>query len=76
MVSAGADRLERPDTPLITASTKSSIDQPPIPSSGSVEIFGTTKVPKSVASLRPPARRSLSSPSASGAAWQDAQPPA
>ena len=60
----------------MTALTKSSVDQPPMPVSGSGEMFGTRNVPKSVLSSSPPASFSLSSPFASGAAWQDVHPPA
>src|SRR5210317_914797 len=62
------------------AFTNSSIVQPPIPSLGCGEMFGTRNRPNGVSSCKPPPSRNLSSPFArrpsTGVAWQDAQPPA
>src|SRR5689334_11168131 len=63
-------------TPRIIAFAKSCADQFPMPSDGSEEMFGGTKVPKAVTSGRPPASSSLASPSAPARAWQEAHPPA
>src|SRR5262245_37967165 len=47
-----------------------------MPSSGSGEMLGGTKIPNGVLSWSPPASSSLASPSAFVRAWQEAHPPA
>ena len=83
--SACRRRRGRPDssagrpgaTPRSIALAKSAALQPPMPSAGSGEMFGTEKPPNGVSSARPPPSRSRSSPSARGARrGSEAQPPA
>ncbi len=66
----GRDGRRRAPRHASCALAKSSEDQLPMPSFGSGEMLGGTKVPKGVFSSSPPASCSSASPSAPGLAWQ------